>query len=253
MVVHPVKTAKILPGKQDIYEVLDDSITKLGEESVVVITSKIIALCENRVEPVDGTDKEELIRRESDYYLPATISKYGYHFTIARNTLISVAGIDESNSGGDYYVLWPKDPQKSANEIRHYLKDKFCLKKLGVVITDSTSMPMRRGTLGIPIGYSGFSATNNYVGTPDLFGRDFTVSHGGIAIGLAAAGVLAMGEGTEQTPIAIVEDFPLVQFQDRDPSPEEISEFYISREEDLYEPFINKVGWRTGGQKNSQH
>lgn len=249
MIVRPVKTAKILPGRQDIYSILDSAITEPKEKSVVVITSKIIALCENRVVHEGEIDKEELIRRESDYYLPATISKYGYHFTIVRNTLISVAGIDESNSGGDYYVLWPADPQKSANDIRRYLKDKFGLKELGIVITDSTSMPMRRGTLGIPIGYSGFRATNNYVGTPDLFGRDFTVSHGGVAIGLAAAGVLAMGEGTEQTPIAVIEDFPLVHFKNEDPTPEELAELYIDPKEDLYEPFIGQADWQKGGRK----
>lgn len=246
MIVGPIKTDKILPGRQDIYSILDSAITDLKEKSVVVITSKIIALCENRVVPENEIDKEELIRRESDYYLPATVSKYGYHFTIVRNTLISVAGIDESNSGGDYYVLWPADPQKSANDIRRYLRERFSLKELGVVITDSTSLPMRRGTLGIPIGYSGFKATNNYVGTPDLFGRDFTVSHGGVAIGLAAAGVLAMGEGTEQTPIAVISDFPLVHFQNEDPTAEELAELYIDPKEDLYEPFISKAGWQKG-------
>lgn len=247
MIVRPIKTDKILPGKQDIFAVLDKAITQLDEESVVVITSKILALCEGRVESTEGTDKEALIKRESDYYLPASISRYGYHFTLTRNTLISVAGIDESNSGGDYYVLWPKDPQKSANDIRRYLTDKFKLHKLGVIVSDSTSLPMRRGTLGIPIGYSGFKATNNYVGTPDLFGRDFTVSHGGVAIGLAAAGVLAMGEGTEQTPIAVVSDFPLVHFQNEDPTAEELAELYIDPKEDLYEPFIGKADWQKGG------
>jgi F420-0:gamma-glutamyl ligase len=247
MKVTAIKTDKIFPGKQNIFSVLDSAITSLKERSVVVITSKIVALCEDRVVPVGSVDKEELIKQESDYYLPASISKYGYHFTIVRNTLISVAGIDESNSGGDYYVLWPEDPQKSANDIRGHLMNKFGVRQLGVVVSDSTMMPMRRGTIGIPIGYSGFKATNNYVGTPDLFGRDFTVSHGGVAIGLAAVGVLAMGEGTEQTPIAIIEDFSLIQFQDRSPTADELAELYIDRKEDLYEPFIGKADWQVGG------
>lgn len=247
MIVTTVKTDRVLPGGKSIFEILDKFIPELKDSSVVILTSKIVALCENRVVPVDGTDKEELIQRESDYYLPAAVSKYGYHFTIVRNTLTAVAGIDESNSGGDYYVLWPKDPQAAANQIRHYLADKFKLNKLGVIISDSTSMPMRRGTIGIPIGYSGFKATNNYVGTPDLFGRDFKVSHGGVAIGLAATAVLAMGEGAEQTPIVIVEDLPLINFQNRDPSPDELSEFYIDLQEDLYAPFLSAVDWQKGG------
>ena len=66
------------------------------------------------------------------------------------------------------------------------------------------------------LAYSGFRALNDYVGRPDLFGRPFTVSQADVAGGLAAATVLQMGEGAEQTPIAVLTELPFVQFQDRD-------------------------------------
>lgn len=248
MKVAALKTDKIRPGDMGILEVLNKAISHLEEKSVVVVTSKIVALCENRVEPVNGTDKEALIKRESNLYLPSMLSKYGYHFTITNHTLISVAGIDESNSGGDYYVLWPRDVQKSANDIRQYLRDKFRLKELGVIISDSTVLPLRWGTFGIPLSFSGFRATNNYIGEPDLFGRRFKVSKSGVALGLTAAAVVVMGEGTEQTPIAVISDVPFIEFQKANPTKDELENFYISDwHEDLFEPFLSKADWQKGG------
>jgi F420-0:gamma-glutamyl ligase len=68
-----------------------------------------------------------------------------------------------------------------------------------------------------------------------------------VALGLAAAAVLAMGEGTEQTPIAIITDVSFVKFQQRDPTKEELEYFYIkNKEEDLFAPFLNAVKWQKG-------
>lgn len=251
MIVRPIKTARVLPGQKTIFEILDESLPKLTERTVVVVTSKIIALCENRVVPIKSTDKEALVKRESDLYLPPSLSKYSFHFTIANKTLISLAGIDESNGGGNY-VLWPSNPQKTANELREYLAGKFGLKELGVIISDSTCLPMRQGTLGIPLGYSGFLALNDYIGQPDLFGRPFKVSRGGVALGLAAAAVLTMGEGTEQTPIAVIKDVPFVKFQGRNPTDKELKSFYLeSVDDDLFAPFLQSVPWQPGGRSTA--
>jgi F420-0:gamma-glutamyl ligase len=232
-----------------IFEVMDQSIQKLSEKSVIVVTSKIVSLCEGRVVPVKGTNKEELIKREAEFFLPSTLSKYGHHFTITRHSLIAVSGIDESNGGGDYYVLWPANPQESANRIRAYLRDKFSRHDLGVIISDSTCLPLRWGTIGLPIAYSGFEPTKDYIGRPDLFGRPFKVSRSGVALGLTAAAVVTMGEGAEQTPMAIIENAPFVKFQDHDPTDDELEQFYIAgKDEDLFAPFLNAVDWRKGGQ-----
>lgn len=245
MIVKAVRTNKILPGGPSIFEVLDKTVTKLKEGSVVAITSKIVSICEGRVVPIGSIDKEALIKSEADYYLPPGLSKYpDFQFTITKNTLIPNSGIDESNTNGNY-LLWPKNPQKTANEIRAHLKQRFGLKKLGVVITDSTCMPLRWGTLGIPIAYSGFAPNNNYIGTKDLFGYEFKVSRSSVAGGLAAAAVVIMGEGTEQTPIAVIKDVPFVQFQTHDPTTKELELFYISMLKDgLFAPFLNAVRWQ---------
>jgi dihydrofolate synthase / folylpolyglutamate synthase len=58
--------------------------------------------------------------------------------------------------------------------------------------------------------------------------------------------VLQMGEGAEQTPIALLTELSFVHFQDRDPTAEELATVIIPLEEDLFAPFLASVQWRTG-------
>ncbi|MBI2592454.1 coenzyme F420-0:L-glutamate ligase [Candidatus Saccharibacteria bacterium] len=246
MIVKTIKIHKIVAGGPTIFELLDKYLTALEEGSVVAIASKIVAICEGNVVAIGSIDKEELIKKESEHYLPGSLSKYGISFSITKNTLIPMAGIDESNGNGNY-ILWPKEPQQSANEIRQYLAKRFGLKKVGVIITDSSVMPLRYGTVGIVVAHSGFLAANDYRGKPDLFGRPFKVSISSVAGGLAAAAALQMGEGAEQTPIAVIEDLPFVQFQSRDPNKKELAAFYISIcGDDLFAPFLQNAPWQKG-------
>jgi putative folate metabolism gamma-glutamate ligase len=246
MIVRPIKTDKILPGKQSLIDILDKYAGEAPEKSVLAITSKIISLCEGRDVPQSEADKDQLVKAEADLYLSKKYSDYNFEFTITRNTLIPAAGIDESNADGNY-LLWPADAQKTANEARRYLRDKYGLTEFGIIITDSTCTPLRWGTVGIALAFSGFNPTNNYIGSPDLFGRPFKVSRSGVASGLAAAAVLAMGEGTEQTPLAMINEVPFVQFKDADPTAEDLENFYISNyKEDLFAPFLKNAPWQKG-------
>lgn len=252
MIVRAIKTEKITAGSIGLTELLDKYLENLKEGSVVAITSKVAALCEGRVLPIGSIDKKELVKREADYYLPAELSKFDFSFTILHNTLIPLAGIDESNGNGDY-VLWPKNPQKTVNDIRRHLKSRFKLKKFGVILTDSTARPLHWGTEGVAIRYSGFKPSNNYIGTPDLFGRELKVSISNVVDALASAAVLVMGEGTEQTPIVVIEDLPFVDFQDGDPTPKELKGFYLEHmEDDLFAPFLQNMGWLKGTRKKNR-
>lgn len=247
MNVRALKTKKVYPN-DDLFNIIDESITELGENYIVVVTSKIVSLCEGRVVATNKATKEELIPLEADLYLPKEYSKYHHKFTITNNTLIASAGIDESN-GGDYLVLWPKDSQESVNKIRQHLREKFKIKNLGVIITDSTSQPLRRGSYGICLAYSGFRSLNTYIGKPDLFGRLFEVSNSNIASGLSASAVVVMGEGAEQTPLAIINDVPFVHFVDEDPDDKELESVRIPLDEDLFAPLIQRAPWLKGQRK----
>jgi dihydrofolate synthase / folylpolyglutamate synthase len=244
-----IKTRAVTANALTLAELIDESIDHIEESSILVITSKVVSLCENAVVPMDGTDREELIVSEADYYLPKTQSKYGHHFSIKYNTLIASAGIDESNGDGQY-ILWPRDPWQTADDVRVHLKELFGLQNIGVIICDSTCQPFRLGTVGISIAHSGFRPLRNYIGQPDIFGRPFDVSRANIANGLAAAAVVAMGEGAETTPLAVLSDMTFVEFTDTRPTPEEITELNISIKDDLFAPFFETVEWKPGRSGN---
>lgn len=252
MLTVPIRTSKVRAGKTTLATLLDKSLESISEGSVLAITSKIVSLCENRTVPIKDTDKAELVKQESEYYMPSRLSKYGYQLTITNNRLIAMAGIDESNGRGNY-ILWPHNPQGTANKIRQHLIKRFGLEKVGVIITDSTCTPLQYGTTGMALSHSGFKALNDYIGSPDLFGTPFAVSKANITGGLAASAVLAMGEGAEQTPIVLMTDLPFVAFQDDEPSAKELLALRVPREDDLFEPFLNSVQWSKGAKANQDH
>lgn len=244
MKITSIKTHKITKRDKDIFKILDRYIPKLSEKAVVAVTSKIVAICEGRVVRLGDADKDTLIRQEAQYYLPKD-NRFHIRFTIKNDTLIASAGVDESNGNG-YYVLWPKNPQKSANEIREYLKRKLLLKHVGVIITDSKTTPMRWGVTGIAIAHSGFLAVKSYIGKEDVFGRKFQYEKLSVRDCLASVAVLAMGEGAEQTPLAVIQDIPNIAFQDRNPTQKELDEIKITLDTDLYGPFLKSVRWEKG-------
>lgn len=248
MKIITLKTPKITSEWGALIQLLDMCVTEFNDKDILAITSKVVSLCEGDTIPLNAIDKEELVIEESHQYLPATLSKYGHHFTITNNTLIPMAGIDESNTD-NYYALWPRDAQKTCNEVREYLCQRFGIENAGVIITDSTCHPLRRGTTGICLSHSGFVALNDYVGKDDLFGRKLLVTQSSISEGLSAAAVVCMGEGAEQTPLAVISETPFVTFQSRNPTAKELGSLHIPLQDDLFAPFLESVEWKDGKRK----
>lgn len=246
MKIKPIKTHKILPFEESLIEILDRYVVTMPEKSILVITSKIVSICEGRVVKIGEAEKLDLIKKEAELYLPPETNRYRMTLTIKKNVLAVNAGIDESNGNG-FYILWPNDPQRSANEVRHYLEKRFGSKNLGVIITDSKSMPLRWGVTGVAIAHSGFEALNNYIGKPDIFGRKLKITKVNVMDGLAAAAVLVMGEGNEQTPLAVITDLPFVTFTGLDPTEQELKDLHISLEEDIYGAVLQAAPWQKGG------
>lgn len=248
MKIKAIKTRVVEPGACTLEQLFDESIESLPEKAVVTISSKVVALCQNRIVPMAAKEKPELVAEQADWYLPEELSRYGFTFTLTNRTMIASAGIDASNVAGDNYVLWPAEPQKVAEQMWRYLRSKHNVKSLGVIITDSTCMPpLRAGVMGISLAHCGFLAVEKLIGEKDLFGREFQVASSAIAGSLAVAANLVMGESAECTPIAVVSEVPFVKFQDCPPTEKELEAVYISPEDDLYAPFLSSVPWQKGG------
>ncbi len=245
MIVKAVKSRKFLPPKDNLWELLS-AIKKLKEKSVVAVTSKVVSIGEGQCIPSESIEKDELIVSEADKYLPRQLDQLTM-YTIKNNLLTAAAGIDESNANG-FYILWPKDPQVSAKRIWQFLKERFHLKNLGVIITDSKVTPLRRGVVGVAISYFGFKPLKDYRGTKDLFGREFVMETSDIPDSLATAAVLEMGEGAQMQPIAIITEIPDIEFIQKKYQPKNGDyDFEMPEKEDLYYPFLSSVKWQKGG------
>lgn len=249
MVITPIKTHRITEKDTNIFNVIDTYINTLEENTILVVTSKIVSICEGRIQKInpetEHMDKENLVKEESEMYLDKSENQYGFYLTITQNLLIPTAGIDESNGNG-FFILWPKDPYGTANKIREHLSEKFGVNNIGVIITDSKTTPLRWGTTGVSIAHSGFNALNNYMGKPDLFDRTMRVTKSNVADGLAAGCVAVMGEGQEQTPLAVISELTNVEFTNRNTSDEEIKQLRISLDDDVYSPILKRAPWQKG-------
>ena len=231
MQVQPIKT-RIFKENEDLFSFILKHIKKLPEKSVLVITSKIVALSEGRtVEYKNEQQKAELIKQESDFALKTKI----VWMTIKDGMVLANAGVDESNANGKL-ILLPRDSFKSAEILRKKLIQKFRLKNLGILITDSRLMPLRAGVVGIALGYAGFQGVRNYVGKKDIFGRVLKMSKTDIADSLATSAVLCMGEGKEKNPFALISNAPIVFSHKVDKK-----ELIIDPKEDIYAPFFQNL------------
>lgn len=249
MRVKAIKTKKIIAGDK-LFDILDQYLPKkINDRSVIAISSKIVGICEGRVVKIESDEqRDEMAKKEAELYLPRMYNQYGFMITINRGIIVASAGIDQSN-GNNYWVLWPKDPQKSANKIRDYLVKKYKVQNIGVIITDSKLTPLRWGVTGVAIAHSGFLALKNYIGTPDIFGKLMHAEKSSIMDSLATAAVLEMGEGNEQKPLSIITDIDFVDFQKRNPTKKELNDLRISIGDDVYSSLLTSVKWLKGGAK----
>lgn len=241
MHVKVLRTHAIAPS-ESLYAILDAYVPALPERAILFVTSKVVSLCEGRVVAKEGIDKASLVREHAEAYLKNSNAEEKIQLTIKQNILIPSAGIDESNGNGNY-ILYPEDVQKSAAAIWEFIRQRDSIREFGVVITDSHLTPLRRGVVGIGLGWCGFKAVNSYVGKLDCFGIPLKMTTVSVIDALAAAAVFCMGEGNEQTPLAIITDADKITFQDSLPTLAELKELSIPLKEDLFAPLLENSDW----------
>lgn len=190
-------------------------------EDVVVIAQKIVSKAEGRTrrlgDVVPGPEAREMAsatgRAPELLQLvldeAATVMRATPFAVITRHRsghVTANSGIDASNVAGsedDVVLLWPENPDASARAIRAGLATELGVMP-AVVIADSLGRAWRQGTLGTAIGCAGLHHTDDRRGQQDMYGRILQATVVAVADAIAAFAVLAMGEGAEGTPVAIV-------------------------------------------------
>lgn len=206
-------------------------ISDLKENDILAITSKIVSLSEGAVVDPDTIKKKELVKQQADFYL----GEIGYDcfLTIKHGLLIPSAGIDESNSENNNFILFPIDPYKSALQLWTQLKNHYKINNLGIIITDSRTSPLRVGVTGVCLSYAGIKPVANLIGKKDIFGRKLKMTQINNIDAIASAAVWCMGESDECTPLALIKTKD-IDFTDQI-NPCEIC---MDLENDLYSPIL---------------
>ena len=215
-----IKTPLIRPGN-DMGSVLISSIRESGmnimDGDVVVLAESAVATAEGRLFDLNDVEvgkkaselglkyavdprEMELILGECDEIIGGVP---GAVLTITKGNLSPNAGIDGSNAPPDCVVLLPEDPASSADRIRKQLEAAFSC-RLGVIVGDSRTQPMRLGCVGIALGCSGLRPVEDARGSKDLFGKELTITSKATADNLVSAAQLIMGEAGEGIPAVVV-------------------------------------------------
>lgn len=209
---------------QELAAAIDRSGEGLRDDDVCVVAQKIVSKSEGRlvalagVEPSEPariiaaeTDRDpamvELILAESSELLRTTAAaivarqKTGH---VLANAGIDASNVEKGEQGTETVLLWPIDPDASARAIRQELQAITGV-RVGVLIADSMGRAWRIGTVGTAIGCAGLAVLEDRRGTgKDLFGRTLQATVIAVADSIAGMATLAMGEGDEGTPAAIV-------------------------------------------------
>lgn len=246
MTITPISTRPMVPPQDNLFSVFKECGIKPIERSIVAVTSKVVAIHQGRCIPMTEVERDDLVPLEADWYLPREAVQGGLvMFSIKENTLVASAGIDKSNAG-EYMVLWPEQLEEAAREIQEYLRETFSLDEVGVILTDSHTIPFRRGLMGQALSYFGFDPLASYISKEDIFGRALTVSVKNIPDSLAAAAVVVMGEGAEQTPMALITELDFVRFSNDLAINSGEMTLKVPLEEDIYNTFFTSAEWIRG-------
>ena len=197
------------------------SVAQIEAGDIVVVAQKIVSKAEGRAVRLDTVSPSpRALEMAAETKRPAALMqlmldesselmRVSPQVVIVRHKTGHVAanaGIDASNvEGGDAGVvlLWPRDPDASARAIRAEFKTITGVAP-AVLIADSLGRAWRLGTVGAAIGCAGITALEDRRGGTDLFGRTLQATWVAVADAVAAAAVLAMGEGAEGVPAVIV-------------------------------------------------
>ncbi|HEX6681692.1 MAG TPA: coenzyme F420-0:L-glutamate ligase, partial [Candidatus Limnocylindrales bacterium] len=107
-----------------------------------------------------------------------------------------------SNVDRSQLVLLPKDPDRSAADLRTALRERHGL-DVAVVVSDTTGRPWRNGLTDIALGCSGIAPLRDHRGEVDPHGNELQITQMAVADELAAAAELVKGK-IDRVPVAVI-------------------------------------------------
>ena len=197
----------------------------LRSRDILVIKHKIVSKAEGQLVELSGikpssaarkwsqqagTDARivELTLRESCAVVrKKVIGGHGVLITETRHGLVCAnSGVDLSNvTGGKHALLLPKDPDKSAAQLRSAIQRRTGT-SVAVIISDSFGRPWREGLTEVAIGVAGMKPLLDLRGKRDPHGYVLHATSEAVADELACAAGLVCGK-LNGVPVCIVRGF----------------------------------------------
>jgi coenzyme F420-0:L-glutamate ligase/coenzyme F420-1:gamma-L-glutamate ligase len=200
----------------------DQQETPIHDGDVIVVTHVVVSRAEGATVNLDNVVPSPFAQRIAQKYDkdPALVEvvlreaesvvrmQDGSIITLTKHGLICAnSGVDKSNVPGERVVaLLPDDPDKSARQVRHEIKQQTG-KTVAVIISDTHGRPLRDGEINVAIGVAGFKPLRDRRGEEDLFGYVLRVKRTAIADELASAAELVIGQAKEAVPAAIIRGY----------------------------------------------
>lgn len=225
MQLHKIHTKVVQPGDDLTHLVLEavsKQSLKVENGDILAIASKAVATAENRFIRLTATKPSKKAEKIAERYgldprfveiiLQEADEIYwgvpGALLTLKRNILAPNAGVDQKNAPQGNAVLWPENPDGTAERIRKGIYRETS-KRVGVLIVDSRVTPLRVGTTGIAIGLAGFHPVRDYRTKKDIYNRRILMTRHALADDLASAAHALMGESSQKTPAVLIKKAPI--------------------------------------------
>ena len=235
MSVHGFTSPTVIDWGDSVFDVfcqaIEDHDFTLQDRDVVIVTSKVVSMEENSRAELSHIQPspEAMSLAETTRMDPRVVQLvldeangevFGgvFHAILAKTNsgLSANAGIDLSNCPEGYALLLPRDPDRSARSFRQKVLNRYG-KKVAVLVTDSRTIPLKRGTTGVTLGIAGMHPVIDERGKKDLYGYTMTITTRAVADNLATVANMVMGETSERRPFAVIRN---VEFEETD---EEVS------------------------------
>lgn len=218
--------------------------TAIKDGDVLVITHVVVSRAEGNIVNLDDVVPSPFAKSIAEQYGkdPALVEVVlreskgicrmadGVIITETKHGFICAnSGVDRSNVEGMRTVaLLPKDPDKSAEDIRQQIR-KATGYDVAVIVSDTHGRPLRNGEINVAIGVAGIKPMRDRRGEKDLFGYVLRVKQTAVADELSSAAELVIGQADEGVPAAIIRGYNYLRAEGA-----KATDLMRSKEKDLF-------------------
>jgi len=170
MQVSPLKLNHAIQVGDGVFDITIQAVANNGirvcSGDVFVVTSKIVSYEQSRMV------------RLSDVTPSDVASAYAKQYGISAELMELILQEADVIYGGVDVALWPKNLRSWINQFRLKLTQHYS-QEAGALVTDSSCMPMRIGTVGVALAASGFKPAIDYRDLSDLYDRTIIITQPG--------------------------------------------------------------------------